>query len=112
MALSSVRWMCWMCWICGANWVSGVDRGLGGRPATGVRTYGGGSPVRLPPGLGQEFQGADPVLVVVRDGGDQQLVCSGGLLEHPQLLDDGLRGAGELGAGPVLDQRPLLLRPG
>src|ERR1700722_20018382 len=63
------------------------------------------------PLLGEKLVGADPVGMVVGDGGDDQLVGAGRLLELLELVGDLLRGAGELGVHPVGDHGPVRVGP-
>ena len=64
------------------------------------------------PLLREQLVGAHPVGVVVGDRGDDQLVGAGGVAQDLQLVGDLGRRPDELGADPVLDQRPLVVGPG
>src|SRR5579872_5476800 len=66
-----------------------------------------------PPGplLGEQLIGADPVGVVVGDGGDDQFVGFGGVAEAFQLVDDLARVSDELRVDTVGDQLTVRVGP-
>ena len=64
------------------------------------------------PFLGEQLVRADPVGVIVGDGGDDQLVGVGGVPELLELVGDLARGADELGVYPVGDQLTVGCGPG
>ena len=70
-------------------------------------------PGRLPAGplLREQLVGADPVGVVVGDGGDDQLVRLGGVTQPLQLVGDLPWRAGELGVDAVGDQGAVGVGP-
>src|SRR5450756_1467258 len=81
-------------------------------PATCVIVFRLGPDSPAVPFLGEQPVGADPVGVVMGDGGDDQLVGAGRVPELLELVGDLASGADELGVYPVGDQLTVGGGPG